>query len=166
VRSSTPSAGLHSRMAEIHGAYGVLKFFTASKAYRDLAEAASKADKGSGKCTKVLAVPSSVSLNLHIISDLVLSGMDDAEESGSKSLTPCLLNTLLVPSTPCYLLFSREENQLLASPFNPRGRVVRYNGGSISLMPLHPMCWEPVTPNSLRQQSLKPLFIDDCHYHP
>ena len=64
-------------------AYGVFKLYTASKAYRDLANAASKADKGSGESTKVLAVPSSVSLNLQIISDLVLSAMDDAE-GGSK----------------------------------------------------------------------------------
>lgn len=64
-------------------AYGVFKLYTAAKAYRDLAVAASKADGGSGDSTKVLAVPSSVSLNLQIVSDLVLSAMDDAE-GGSK----------------------------------------------------------------------------------
>jgi hypothetical protein len=64
-------------------AYGVFKLYTATKAYKDLAVAASKADKGSGESTKVLAVPSSVALNLQIVSDLVLSAMDDAE-GGSK----------------------------------------------------------------------------------
>mmetsp|Transcript_6717 Transcript_6717/g.11104 ORF Transcript_6717/g.11104 Transcript_6717/m.11104 type:complete len:543 (-) Transcript_6717:150-1778(-) len=64
-------------------AYGVFKLYTATKAYRDLAVAASKADKGDGESTKVLAVPSSVALNLQIVSDLVLSAMDDAE-GGSK----------------------------------------------------------------------------------
>jgi len=64
-------------------AYGVFKLYTASKAYRDLAIAASKSDGGSGEATKAPAIPSSVSLNLQIISDLVLSAMDDAE-GGSK----------------------------------------------------------------------------------
>lgn len=65
-------------------AYGVFKLYTASKAYRDLAAAANKADDGEGESnTKVLAVPSAVSLNLQIVSDLVLSAMDDAE-GGSK----------------------------------------------------------------------------------
>merc|ERR1712151_167807 len=61
-------------------AYGVFKLYTATKAYRDLALAAAKADGGDGESnTKVLAVPSSVALCLQIISDLVLSAMDDAE---------------------------------------------------------------------------------------
>lgn len=65
-------------------AYGVFKLYTASKAYRDLAIAANKSDKGEGESnTKVLAVPSAVALNLQIVSDLVLSAMDDAE-GGSK----------------------------------------------------------------------------------
>ena len=122
-----------------YGAYGVFKLYTASKVYRDLAKAASKADQGSGKCTsKVLAIPSSVSLNLQIISDLVLSAMDDAE-GGPKHVPDAMSAEYFVgSSTPCYLLFSREDN-LLASPFNPSGRVVRYNGGSVSLIPLHLM---------------------------
>jgi len=65
-------------------AYGVFKLYTASKAYRDLAISASKADNDGGESnTKVLAVPSAVALNLQVISDLVLSAMDDAE-GGSK----------------------------------------------------------------------------------
>lgn len=65
-------------------AYGVFKLYTATKAYRDLAVSAAKADDGAGESnTKCLAVPSAVALNLQIISDLVLSAMDDAE-GGSK----------------------------------------------------------------------------------
>jgi hypothetical protein len=65
-------------------AYGVFKLYTATKAYRDLAIAAKKADTdGAESNTKVLAVPSAVALNLQIISDLVLSAMEDAE-GGSK----------------------------------------------------------------------------------
>lgn len=65
-------------------AYGVFKLYTAAKAYRDLAIAAGKADKeGAESNTKSLAVPSAVSLNFQIVSDLVLSAMEDAE-GGSK----------------------------------------------------------------------------------
>jgi len=66
-------------------AYGVFKLYTATKAYADLSKSANRADKESGgdANTKVLAVPSSVSLCFQIISDLVLSAMDDAE-GGSK----------------------------------------------------------------------------------
>jgi hypothetical protein len=65
-------------------AYGVFKLYTATKAYRDLAIAACKADGEGGESnTKTLAFPSAVALNLQIISDLVISAMDDAE-GGSK----------------------------------------------------------------------------------
>jgi hypothetical protein len=65
-------------------AYGVFKLYTATKAYRDLARAAAKADsEGVESNTKVLAFPSGVALSLQIISDLVISAMDDAE-GGSK----------------------------------------------------------------------------------
>lgn len=65
-------------------AYGVFKLYTATKAFRDLCLAAKKADSdGEESNTKVLAVPSAVALNFQIISDLVLSAMDDAE-GGSK----------------------------------------------------------------------------------
>lgn len=66
-------------------AYGVFKLYTATKAYADLAKAAGKADSESdGEAnTKVLAVPSAVALNFQIVSDLVLSAMDDTE-GGSK----------------------------------------------------------------------------------
>mmetsp|Transcript_7248 Transcript_7248/g.11016 ORF Transcript_7248/g.11016 Transcript_7248/m.11016 type:complete len:545 (-) Transcript_7248:126-1760(-) len=65
-------------------AYGVFKLYTATKAYRDLALAAAKADGDEGESnTKALAVPSSIALCLQIVSDLVLSAMDDAE-GGSK----------------------------------------------------------------------------------
>jgi hypothetical protein len=67
-------------------AYGVFKLYTATKAYRDLATAAAKSDMDSEAVesnTKVLAFPSAVALNLQIISDLVISAMDDAE-GGSK----------------------------------------------------------------------------------
>jgi hypothetical protein len=72
-------------------AYGVFKLYTATKAYADLAKSASKADSESGgeSNTKVLAVPSAVSLNLQIVSDLVLSAMDDAE-GGSKYVPDAL----------------------------------------------------------------------------
>eukprot|EP00934_Nitzschia_sp_Nitz4_P008088 Nitzschia sp. Nitz4//scaffold10_size219509//48413//50298//NITZ4_001407-RA/size219509-augustus-gene-0.218-mRNA-1//1//CDS//3329532857//8078//frame0 len=66
-------------------AYGVFKLYTACKAYADLAKSANRADSEAGaeSNTKVLAVPSAVSLNLQIVSDLVLSALDDAE-GGSK----------------------------------------------------------------------------------
>mmetsp|Transcript_23322 Transcript_23322/g.54164 ORF Transcript_23322/g.54164 Transcript_23322/m.54164 type:complete len:549 (-) Transcript_23322:132-1778(-) len=65
-------------------AYGVFKLYTATKAYRDLSISAARADQaGKESNTKVLAVPSAVALCLQIISDLVLSAMDDAE-GGSK----------------------------------------------------------------------------------
>lgn len=65
-------------------AYGVFKLYTATKAYRDLAVAAAKADsEGEESNTKVLAFPSAVALCLQIISDLVISAMEDAE-GGSK----------------------------------------------------------------------------------
>jgi hypothetical protein len=65
-------------------AYGVFKLYTAAKAYRDLAVSAEKDDAvGAESNTKVLAFPSAVSLCLQIISDLVVSAMDDAE-GGSK----------------------------------------------------------------------------------
>ena len=62
-------------------AYGVFKLYTATKAYRDLARAAAKADPETN--SKVLAFPSAVALTLQIISDMVISSMDDAE-GGSK----------------------------------------------------------------------------------
>lgn len=61
-------------------AYGVFKLYTATKSYRDLARAAAK---GREADTKVLAFPSAVALTLQIVSDMVLSSMDDAE-GGSK----------------------------------------------------------------------------------
>lgn len=65
-------------------AYGVFKLYTATKAYRDLSVAASKADtEGTETNTKVLAFPSAVALALQIISDLVIASTDDAE-GGSK----------------------------------------------------------------------------------
>jgi hypothetical protein len=65
-------------------AYGVFKLYTATKAYRDLAVSAHADDsEGVESNTKVLAFPSAVALCLQIISDLVLSAMDDAE-GGSK----------------------------------------------------------------------------------
>lgn len=65
-------------------AYGVFKLYTATKAYRDLAISAERDDtEGAESNTKVLAFPSAVSLCLQIISDLVVSAMDDAE-GGSK----------------------------------------------------------------------------------
>jgi len=65
-------------------AYGVFKLYTATKAYRDLARAAKKADDDDGESnTKVLAFPSAVALCFQIISDLVVSAMEDAE-GGSK----------------------------------------------------------------------------------
>lgn len=65
-------------------AYGVFKLYTATKAYRDLAISASKDDQdGAEPNTKALAYPSAVALCLQIISDLVVSAMDDAE-GGSK----------------------------------------------------------------------------------
>mmetsp|Transcript_15014 Transcript_15014/g.42412 ORF Transcript_15014/g.42412 Transcript_15014/m.42412 type:complete len:550 (+) Transcript_15014:115-1764(+) len=69
-------------------AYGVFKLYTATKAYADLAKAAAKADSSQGgeSNTKVLAAPSAVALNFQIVSDLVLSAMDDAE--GSSKYVP------------------------------------------------------------------------------
>jgi len=65
-------------------AYGVFKLYTATKAFRDLAITAKNSDsEGEESNTKVLAVPSAVALSFQIISDLVLSAMDDAE-GGSK----------------------------------------------------------------------------------
>lgn len=65
-------------------AYGVFKLYTATKAYRDLSNAARSADSGSGDSnTKVLAVPSAVALCLQVVSDLVLSA-DDEANGGSK----------------------------------------------------------------------------------
>ena len=61
-------------------AYGVFKLYTATKAYADLAKSAAEV---STDASKVLAVPSAVALNCQIISDLVLSAMDDSE-GGSK----------------------------------------------------------------------------------
>ena len=52
---------------------------TASKAYCALSKAASNADKDSGAFTNVLAVPSSIALNLRIISDLIVCAMGDAD---------------------------------------------------------------------------------------
>jgi hypothetical protein len=63
-------------------AYGVFKLYTATKAYADLAKSAAESDDAEAN-TKVLAAPSAVALNLQIVSDLVLSAMDDAE-GGSK----------------------------------------------------------------------------------
>lgn len=65
-------------------AYGVFKLYTATKAYRDLSGAARSADNGDGESnTKVLAVPSAVSLCLQVVSDLVLAA-DDEANGGSK----------------------------------------------------------------------------------
>jgi len=65
-------------------AYGVFKLYTATKAYRDLSVSAAAEDsEGSESNTKVLAFPSAVALQLQIISDLVISAMEDAE-GGSK----------------------------------------------------------------------------------
>ena len=65
-------------------AYGVFKLYTATKAYRDLAvSAAQEDDEGVESNTKVLAFPSAAALCLQIISDLVISAMEDAE-GGSK----------------------------------------------------------------------------------
>ena len=65
-------------------AYGVFKLYTATKAYRDLAVSAADEDsEGAESNTKVLAFPSAVALCLQIVSDLVVSAMEDAE-GGSK----------------------------------------------------------------------------------
>lgn len=93
-------------------AYGVFKLYTATKAFRDLAISASKADaSGDESNTKVLAVPSAVALAFQIVSDLVLSAMDDVE-GGSKYVPDALsaeyavgsieamLPSILVPSEP------------------------------------------------------------------
>lgn len=71
-------------------AYGVFKLYTATKAFRDLGISASKADReGEESNTKVLAVPSAVALTFQIVSDLVLSAMDDVE-GGSKYVPDAL----------------------------------------------------------------------------
>merc|ERR1711937_941153 len=55
-------------------AYGVFKLYTATKAYRDLCLSAKSADVGTGESnTTTLATPSSVSLCLQVVSDLVLA---------------------------------------------------------------------------------------------
>lgn len=65
-------------------AYGVFKLYTATKAYRDLSVSAAEEDsEGVESNTKVLAFPSAVALCLQIVSDLVVSAMEDAE-GGSK----------------------------------------------------------------------------------
>ena len=64
-------------------AYGVFKLYTATKAYRDLCQAANAADGEGGSATKVLAVPSAVALCLQVVSDLVLAA-DDEVNGGSK----------------------------------------------------------------------------------
>jgi hypothetical protein len=87
--SATAVAELMTNIVEKKGkdgqyAYGVFKLYTATKAYRDLSVTAAKADKdGAESNTKCLAVPSAVALNFQIVSDLVLSAMEDAE-GGSK----------------------------------------------------------------------------------
>lgn len=68
-------------------AYGVFKLYTATKAYRDLSIAAARADpENSERNTKCLAVPSAVALCFQIISDLILTSMEDAE--GGSKYTP------------------------------------------------------------------------------
>lgn len=65
-------------------AYGVFKLYTATKAFRDLAFSAVKADSGDGESnTSTLGTPSAVALCFQIISDLVLAATDEAE-GGSK----------------------------------------------------------------------------------
>ena len=65
-------------------AYGVFKLYTATKAYRDLSVSAATEDsEGVESNTKVLAFPSAVALCLQIVSDLVVSAMEDVE-GGSK----------------------------------------------------------------------------------
>jgi len=91
--SATPAAKgiteLMSNIVEKKGkdgqyAYGVFKLYTASKAFCDLSMIARKADSGQGESkTKVLAVPSAISLCLQVISDLILTVADDSE-GGSK----------------------------------------------------------------------------------
>merc|ERR1712113_1010760 len=91
----------------------VFKLYTATKAYADLSKAAGKADSESGgeSNTKVLAVPSAVALNFQIVSDLVLSAMDDTE-GGSKyvpdamsaehavTAVEAMLPSILTPAEP------------------------------------------------------------------
>jgi len=68
-------------------AYGVFKLYTATKAFGCLAQCAKKSDGSQAQNhesnTKTLATPSSVSLCLQVVSDLVLSASEDAE-GGSK----------------------------------------------------------------------------------
>uniref|UniRef100_A0A7S3DUH8 Uncharacterized protein n=2 Tax=Entomoneis paludosa TaxID=265537 RepID=A0A7S3DUH8_9STRA len=80
-------------------AYGVFKLYTATKAYRDLARAASK---GGEADTKVLAFPSAVALTLQIISDMVLSSMDDAE-GGSKYIPDAMSSEYAVEALEAML---------------------------------------------------------------
>merc|ERR1712157_683751 len=68
-------------------AYGVFKLYTATKAFRDLARAAAADDNEQN--TKVLAVPSAISLCLQVISDLVLASADNIE-NGSKYVPDAL----------------------------------------------------------------------------
>jgi hypothetical protein len=61
-------------------ANNIFELYTATKAYRDLARSAAQADyEGTESNTKVLTIPSTVSLIFQIISDLALSAMDDTE---------------------------------------------------------------------------------------
>ena len=80
-------------------AYGVFKLYTATKAYRDLARAAGKAGEAD---TKVLAFPSAVALTLQIVSDMVLSSMDDAE-GGSKYIPDAMSSEYAVESLEAML---------------------------------------------------------------
>jgi hypothetical protein len=73
--------------------YGFFKLSTATKAYRDLARLAAKADNDdnndekSYSNTNVLAFPSAVALILQIISDMVISSMDAVDaKKGSGSI--------------------------------------------------------------------------------
>jgi len=102
-------------------AYGVFKLYTATKAFRDLAISASKADReGEESNTKVLAVPSAVALTFQIVSDLVLSAMDDVE-GGSKYVPDALsaefavgaieamLPSILTPAEPARTSIQSEK---------------------------------------------------------
>jgi len=90
--ASKSTAELMTNIVEKKGkdgqyAYGVFKLYTATKAYRDLSQAAAAADSGDGESnTKTLAVPSAVALCFQVISDLVLAAADDAE--GSSKYVP------------------------------------------------------------------------------
>jgi len=90
--ASKSTAELMTNIVEKKGkdgqyAYGVFKLYTATKAYRDLSQAAAAADSGDGESnTKTLAVPSAVALCFQVISDLVLAAADDAD--GSSKYVP------------------------------------------------------------------------------